>query len=139
MDNLKVKTSFEVSVIVHDRVFRPVVHRYLDLLICSLRETLRNIDFGGICNSSPQVYIQNHPLMLGTNINVTGHHEVQLNSEKTVIGLGELSKAWRDTGAQRVLQQDPVLPPPYSSHHAESYFPPSTSSKLIYYGKVLMQ
>ena len=126
---LKVKTNLEITVVVNDRVFRPVIHRYLDLLLCSLKQTLRSIDFATVCNSSPQIYIQNHPLNISQQIDISGNHQVEIGGAATLIGLGELSKAWRDTGSQRVLQQDPVHPGPYWTNHAETYFTPGLTSK----------
>ena len=119
---LSIRTDFSISVEVNDRIFRPVIHRYLDLLVDSLKTVLRSVDFGTVCNSSPQVYIQNHPLCLKQNISVTGSHRVQVAGAETILGLGELAGPWRASRAQAILANDQLMNPPYVSSHAETYY-----------------
>ena len=134
MSDLKVKTVLEITVMVNERPFKPVVHRYLDLLICSLRSALRKIDFGSVCNSTPQIFIQNYPLTLGQHLQLQARHHVQIAGDEAVIGLGELSSAWRDSGSQKVLLQDPVIAGPYTTNQNETYFTPPPSEYKVYIG-----
>ena len=125
--NTVVKANFNITVEIQDRVIRPVVHRYLDLLLTSLRSVMRNVDFASVCNSNPQVYIQNMPLTGHQKVSIGGNHQLSLNKRLLTIGLGELSGAWRQPDTQGTLSADTlqagsVLPPPYHSHHAETYY-----------------
>ena len=68
--NTVVKANFNITVEIQDRVIRPVVHRYLDLLLTSLKSVMRNVDFASVCNSNPQVYIQNMPLTVHQKVSI---------------------------------------------------------------------
>ena len=119
------RTDLAITVEVADKLFKPVIHRYLDLLVGSLRNVLRHVDFAQVSNSTPYVFIQNHPLQVKTATTVTGRHTVRSRGGSVTLGLGELSNIWQvdpehQTGA----------PPPYSSAHSETYHANSSKYRV---------
>ena len=120
-DDFNVETEFKIIVQVADGLFKPVIHRYLDLLVHSLRNTLRTIDFAAVSNSNPQVYIHNTPLQFRQKTSIVGHHITRTAGGEVTLGLGELSTIWEDP------QQEKGAPPPYTTQHAETYY---ATSKL---------
>ena len=122
---LQVRTDFAITVEVQDKLFKPVIHRYLDLLVGSLRNVLRHVDFAQVCNTTPYIYIQNHPLQVKQVTTVTGKHTVRSRGGSVTLGLGELSSIW-----QVEPEHQAGAPQPYSSAHAETYY--ANSSKLNY-------
>ena len=120
-DDFIVETEFKIKVQVVDRLFKPVIHRYLDLLVHSLRNVLRTVDFASVSNSNPQVLIQNTPLQFRQKTSVVGHHTIRTASGVVTLGLGDLTTIWESP------QQEKGAPPPYSSQQAETYY---VSSKL---------
>ena len=120
-NDFNVETEFKIIVQVADRLFKPVIHRYLDLLVHSLRNTLRTVDFASVSNSNPQVYIQNTPLQFRQKTSIVGHHIIRTAAGEVTLPLGELSTIWEDP------HQEKGAPPPYTTQHAETYY---ASSKL---------
>ena len=118
--DLTVRTSFEISVDVNDRIYRPIIHRYLDLLIGSLKSTIAQINFATVANINPCIYIQNIPINLQSRVQFTGKHTVQTHTGNTQINLGEFSGSYRDK-AQDILGADYISTPPYTSRHAATY------------------
>ena len=95
-DNFPVETELKITVQVDDRLIKPVIHRYLDLLVYSLRNVLRNLDFATVSNCNPQVFIQNTPLQLKQKTSIVGHHTIKTAGGEVTLALGELSTIWED-------------------------------------------
>ena len=84
-------TEIKITVELKDHLLRPLVHRYLDTLIASLKASLQALDLPAVANQSPQVYIQNLPFQTTQSIRINGHHRFQVRNQLVQFSLGELS------------------------------------------------
>ena len=93
MDPLSDQFITEIKIVVElkDHLLRPLVHRYLDCLIASLKASLQSLDLPAVANQTPQVYIQNVPFQTSQSIRINGTHRFQVRNQMVQFTLGELA------------------------------------------------